>query len=148
MLTIVQYYPFEDTTGTFHDWGVPQLKQEMLSASLRIDYTLSPLMSFQSFIQPFIWQGIYSDFKEFTTYEKYEFQRYYMEDEILNYSALVFSSVFRWEFSPGSTFYLVWTSNSELVPGDEEKNLFKTFAELLQETSNNHIALKLSYWIN
>ena len=104
MLTIVQYYPFEDTTGTFDDWGVPQLKQEMLSASLRIDYTLSPLMSFQSFIQSFIWQGIYSDFKEFTTYEKYEFQRYYMEDEISNYFALVFNSVFRWEFSPGSTF--------------------------------------------
>ena len=29
MLTIVQYYPFEDTTGAFHDWGVQQLKQKM-----------------------------------------------------------------------------------------------------------------------
>jgi len=29
--------------------------------------------------------------------------------------------------------------------GGDEKNLFKTFAELLQETSNNHIVLKLSY---
>ena len=110
----------------------------MLSDSLRIDYTLSPLMSFQSFIQPFIWQGIYSDFKEFTTYEKYEFQRYYMEDEISNYSALVFNAVFRWEYSPGSTFYLVWTSNSELAQGGEEKiylKLLQDFCKKLQITT-------------
>ena len=120
----------------------------MLSASLRIDYTLSPLMSFQSFIQPFIWQGIYSDFKEFTTYEKYEFQRYYMEDEISNYSALMFNSVFRWEFSPGSTFYLVWTRNTELSSSNEKFELMSNTVDLLKGEAANHLAIKITYWID
>jgi len=147
-LTIVQYYPFEDTTGTQHEWGVPQLKQEMLSASLRINYTLSPLMSFQSFIQPFIWQGIYSDFKEFTTYEKYKFQRYYMEDEISNYSALVFNSVFRWEFQPGSTFYFVLTRSAELSSSNEKFELISNTVDLLKVEAANHLAIKITYWID
>ena len=148
-LTIVQYYPFEDTTGTQHEWGVPQLKQEMLSASLRINYTLSPLMSFQSFIQPFIWQGIYSDFKEFIPpYEKYKFQRYYMEDDISNYSALVFNSVFRWEFQPGSTFYFVLTRSTELSSSNKKFELISNTVDLLKGEAANHLAIKITYWID
>ena len=105
-------------------------------------------MSFQSFIQPFIWQGIYSDFKEFTTYEKYEFQRYYMEDEISNYAALEFNSVFHWEFSPVSTFYLVWTCNPELSSSNEKLELMSNTVDLLKGEAANHLAFKLTVWID
>ena len=91
---------------------------------------------------------IYSDFKEFTTYEKYKFQRYYMEDEISNYSALVFNSVFRWEFSPGSTFYLVWTCNTELSSSNEESELMSNTVDLLNGEAANHFVIKLTYWID
>jgi len=147
-LTIVQYFPFEDTTGTFHELGVPQLNQKMLSASLRIDYTVSPLMSFQSFIQPFIWQGKYSNFKTFKAYDKYDFHHYYVEDVNSNYSALVLNTVFRWEFSPGSTFYFVWTRNTELSSSNEELELMSNSVDLLNGKAANHLVMKLTYWID
>ena len=62
-----------------------------------------------------------------------------MEDIISNYSALMLNSVFRWEFSPGSTFYRVWTRNTELMSNT---------VDLLIEEAANHLEIKITYWID
>ena len=72
----------------------------------------------------------------------------YMEDEISNYSVLVFNSVFRWEFSPGSTFYLVWTRNTELSSSNEIFELMSNTVDLLIEEAANHLAIKITCWID
>ena len=71
-----------------------------------------------------------------------------MEDIISNYSALMLNSVFCWEFSPGSTFYLVWTRNTELSSSNEIFELMSNTVDLLIEEAANHLAIKITYWID
>ena len=71
-----------------------------------------------------------------------------MEDIISNYSALMLNSVFRWKFSPGSTFYLVWTRNTELSSSNEKFELMSNTVDLLIEEDANHLAIKITYWID
>ncbi len=97
------YNWYDDSAKVWHS-PVPQLEQTTISTGIRFDYTISPVISLQTFIQPLIWQGEYSDFKEFSSYDSYTFTKLDDEDIISNYSALMPNSVFRWEFSPGSTF--------------------------------------------
>ena len=52
------------------------LDQATLSMDTRVNVTLSPRLSFQSYIQPFIAVGRYRDFKEFTTPGAYDFAVY------------------------------------------------------------------------
>jgi hypothetical protein len=145
---IVQYYPFTDETDVVHEWGVPQLDQEMVSTSFRLDYTLYPVMSFQSYIQPFIWEGIYSDFKKFTKYDKYEFDRFPLEDASYTYKSLIFNTVFRWEYKPGSAFYFVWIRNVEDNSSETNFDVVRNTVDLLKSQANNNIAIKLTYWMD
>ena len=145
---IVQYYPFTDETDVVHEWGVPQLDQNMVSTSFRLDYTLYPVMSFQSYIQPFIWEGIYSDFKKFAKYDKYEFDRFPLEDASYTYKSLIFNTVFRWEYKPGSAFYFVWTRNVKDNSSETNFDVVRNTVDLLKSQANNNIAIKLTYWMD
>ena len=141
------YNWYDDSAKVWHS-PVPQLEQTTISTGIRFDYTISPVISLQTFIQPLIWQGKYSDFKEFSSYDSYTFTKLDEEDIISNYSALMLNSVFRWEFSPGSTFYLVWTRNTELSSSNEIFELMSNTVDLLIEEAANHLAIKITYWID
>ena len=52
------------------------LNQATLSFDTRINWTLTPKLSLQSYIQPFVAVGKYQEFKEFTTPREYAFARY------------------------------------------------------------------------
>ncbi len=153
---------------------VAQLDQKTLSADFRIDYTLTPKLSFQAYFQPLLSVGKYSKFKEFRRPESYDFLVYGEEgstikaegDEYIidptgsddsdvftidnpdfNYKALVGTAVLRWEFSPGSTLYLVWTRNGydDQHPGDFQ--LRRDLPDLFGATADNIFAVKATYWI-
>ena len=141
------YNWYDDSAKVWH-YPVPQLEQTTISTGIRFNYTISPVISLQTFIQPLIWQGKYSDFKEFSSYDSYTFTKLDDDDIISNYSALVFSSVFRWEFQPGSTFYLVWTRNTELSSSNGKFELISNTVDLLKGEAANHMAIKITYWID
>ena len=52
------------------------LDQATLSMDMRVNWTLTPRLSFQSYIQPFVAVGRYQGFKEFTTPREYDFAVY------------------------------------------------------------------------
>jgi len=108
---------------------VAQMERKTLSAEIRMDYTFTPKLSLQTYIQPYMTVGSYSRFKEFARPESYDFIEYgktngmdietdgddgyllypngmdednlYLENPDFNYKALVGSAVLRWEFRPG-----------------------------------------------
>jgi hypothetical protein len=138
-----------------------------------LDYFFSPDLSLQLYAEPFVSSGQYTEFGELaagatndllvygtdgtTISQSSDESEYVVTDgaetfEIDNpdYSEFSFRSniVLRWEFSAGSTLYLVWQRNlggefdnrrHRVRPGD----LFKT----LDGDGVDFVALKISYWI-
>lgn len=175
---IAQYIDsFDDETavdmfGSRHI--VAQIDRETISAEFRIDYTFTPKLSFQAYVQPYITVGSYSHFKEFERPESYDFVEYGkdsnmeiikdgddgyclypngsdgnsldIENPDFNYKALVGSAVLRWEFRPGSTLYVVWTRNGSDEQNPGVLNFNRDIKNLFKAESDNVFAVKLTYW--
>jgi hypothetical protein len=155
-----------------------QLDQKTLSFTFRLNYTFSPELSIEYYGQPFISAGKYTNFKKITTTDADKFSdRYYnfssneisystvgntySIDENGNGSAIYsFSNpdfnfrqfrsnlVVRWEYSPGSTVFLVWSqgrtsydSNGIFKYGSDMKDLFGI-------NPHNVFLIKFSYWFS
>ncbi|MFC1619529.1 DUF5916 domain-containing protein [Candidatus Neomarinimicrobiota bacterium] len=75
-----------------------------------------------------------------------ESDAFFVEYPDFNYKALVGTAVLRWEYSPGSTLYLVWTRNgtNEDHPGNLQLN--RDLGDLLGATPDNFFAIKATYW--
>ena len=150
-----------------------QLDRKTFSTDIRIDYTFTPTLSFQAYFQPYITVGSYSHFKEFERPRSYDFAEYgeggstiefgeeehildptggsdedaiTLENPDFNFKALVGTAVLRWEFNPGSTFYLVWTRNGSDEQHPGEFNFGRDLGEMFSAQSDNILALKVSYW--
>jgi hypothetical protein len=153
---------------------VGELDQMTFSANIRVNYTFTPRLTLQSYFQPFISAGSYSGFKEFIKPESYDFLEYgennstikeiddnYVIDPTggdsndaftisnpnFSYKALVGTLVLRWEFSPGSALFFVWTHNGTNVENPGDFQLGRDLGDLLNAKADDIFAVKLSYWI-
>ena len=109
-------------------------------------------MSLQTFLQPLISAGEYTDFKSLARPRSYEFDPYpYPDNEDFNFKSLRGNAVFRWEYMPGSTLFLVWTQ--ERVDSDEgleagDFRFRRNFDDLTAADKNNIFLAKLSYYFS
>ena len=101
---------FSDTTH----YTFARLEQNILQVTARANVTLSPRLSLQFYLQPFIASGEYSEWREMTDARAEEYADRYaaygggavpagFNDKQFNSNV-----VFRWEYLPGSVLFLVW----------------------------------------
>jgi len=124
-------------TGTFgRRYLFADLDQTTLSFETRLNVTLSPAISLQLYVEPFISAGDYSGLKEFERPGAFDFLRYGSDTGTITqqtsgdyavdpdgagpapqfnvpnrdftYRSLLGNAVLRWEWREGSTLYLVW----------------------------------------
>jgi hypothetical protein len=118
-----------------------EIAQRTLSMSLRFNYTINPNLSIQYWGQPFISRGRYSNFKHVTDPMAQVFEdrstpysgnqvfldetenRYFIDEDVNgvpdfdfenpDFSVVQFRSnlVLRWEYTPGSEIFLVWSQD-------------------------------------
>lgn len=173
--TLDQYIMTIDDSSRVEMYGkryiVAQLDNETFSASIRLNYTFTPRLSLQAYIQPFVSSGYYTDYKEFARPRSYEFthydstgQRIKFNDETyeyyigsggdhdldprFRYSSFIANAVLRWEFRPGSTLYFVWTRNASEWNTQGKLDLNSGLNNLLSLTASNLIAIKVTYWFD
>ena len=66
-----------------------------------------------------------------------------------NYSEMNSTLLLRWEYRPGSTFYLVWTrSRPEFDPTANNLDLSRDIKRLFSANAQNIFLIKASYWMN
>jgi hypothetical protein len=155
-----------------------KLNQKTLSMTFRISYTINPELSIEYYGQPFVSAGKYTNYKIITQPDADTFRNrfhIFTPDEILfdplnnlysidengdgntdysianpdfNFRQFRSNMVVRWEYSPGSTIYLVWSqgrtsndTNGLFSYGNDMKNLFQT-------TPQNVFLIKFSYWFS
>lgn len=158
------------TYGTRYIFSNIEVKE--LSAELRLDWTFSPKLTLQAYLQPYIYAAAYSGFKELARPGSFEFNRYGGADAPVtdygdiyqidpdgpgpanpfllakpdfNYVSLRGTVVLRWEFKPRSTFYLVWTQNREDFTADRDLKFRRDFRRLFDVEGYNIFMMKFTY---
>lgn len=124
------------------------LDRKTLSAELRLNWTFTPKASFQLYLQPYFTAGDYAEFRSLARPATFSFDPFiYPGNPDFNFRSLRANAVFRWEYRPGSTLYLVWTNEKAHF---EEQNgnfsLSKDFSAMMRSRPANVLALKLTYW--
>ena len=109
----------------------------------RLDWTFSPKMSFQSFVQPFFAKMNYKKFYRLLapkTMNLYPYE-YLRENDDPDFKVFntVGTFVFRWEYRPGSTVFLVYNLSQNMSYSASEKQW--------SDDNSNAIYFKINYWL-
>ncbi len=126
-----------------------ELDQKTLSANIRLNWAFTPNVSLLTFIQPLISAGDYYEFKSLARPKSYDFEPYaYGGDPDFNFKSLRGNAVFRWEYMPGSTLFLVWTQERVDFEPTGEFSLNKNATRLFKADADNIFLAKVSYYFN
>lgn len=153
-----------------------ELNQKVISTSFRINLNVTPDMTFQYWGQPFIASGDYSNYKyvtnpmadkyadRFHIYSGSEISNnnstfiidedvdgvndYSFNNSDFNVKEFLSNLVFRWEYNPGSTVYVVWSQNRDNYDGSGKMDYFNNIGELFSKDKafpHNVFLIKFSY---
>lgn len=152
------------------------LDQQTVSASIRADWTFTPDLSLQLYVQPFISAGEYFNFKELNRPGKYDYAIYGTDSGSISYDdeenryevnpgesgsiesfgfrnpdfkmrSLRGNAVLRWEFRPGSTLYLVWQQSRVYTGNEGTLRLGSDSTDIFNSPANHTFLVKVSYWM-
>lgn len=180
--TLAQYIDQRNdptATSTYHSRYVfATIDQKEFSGNIRIDWTFTPKLSLQAFIQPLISVGAYSDFKEFKEPRTFSFihygydnnstivqntdgnydidpdgngsvQPFTIDNPDFNFKSLRGNVILRWEYLPGSTAFFVWTRSQTNFDDAGDFNFGRDTGKLLGAADNENVfLLKVAYWIH
>jgi len=171
----LQYITTIKKNGT-ENYIMGRIDSKQFSVSARINIGITPEMSLQYYGQPFFFSGDYSKFKtitnsiasdynsrfhEYTGNEiKYNAESaVYTIDKDGNGADFSFDNpdfhfleyrsnlVYRWEYKPGSTIFLVW-SQGRATDGPEGNFMFNKYSDqLVKVHPQNDFLIKISYAI-
>ncbi len=152
-----------------------EIERRTVNLTVRIDYSITSDLTIQFYGSPYISSGLYSNFKKITDSKADEYSdryQFYTGDEIqydqndntygifesggtsadynfdnpdFNFRQYRSNLVLRWEYSPGSLLYLVWSQGRTSDDSNGKFNYFSDMKNLFKEKGQNVILLKLSF---
>ena len=138
------------TFGTRHVFA--HLKQETFSAGVRLNWTFTPTLSLQTYIQPLISSGAYTNFGDLARPRSYEFNRYaagVLPEGVVNpdftFKSIRGNAVLRFEVRPGSSAYFVWTQNRQDSDPNADFRFSRSFSNLLEAKADNIFLVKFAF---
>jgi hypothetical protein len=148
---------FSDALGTHYTFA--HLDQTTTSVTARLNYTFTPNLSLQTYAQPFVSKGTYSNVRQLSATPRaddYD-DRYttYLNPSVtsnpggFNFKAFQSNVVMRWEYNPGSTLFVVWNQGRQGFTGAEGDKQFQgDVRDLFGLHPANTFLVKMSYWLN
>jgi len=154
------------------------LDQKTISFTFRLNYTFTPELSLEYYGQPFVSAGKYTRFKRTTDTHADKFtDRYHLfsDGEIsydagdnsyaidenrdgnpdysftnpnFNFRQFRSNFVIRWEYSPGSTLFLVWSQGRTSSATNGSFDYGKDMKDLFGTEPHNVFLVKFSYWFS
>ncbi|HEY0159928.1 MAG TPA: DUF5916 domain-containing protein [Thermoanaerobaculia bacterium] len=125
------------------------LDQRSFELGTRADWTLTPRLSFQLYLQPFIAAGDYRDYHVLAAARTRDYAPHAApaDNPDFNFRSVRGSAVARWEFRPGSALYVVWNENrsEEIARGDFSLN--RDLRAISTAPSHDVFLVKVSYWL-
>jgi len=150
--------PTTDTSKVTH-YLFGHLEQKQLALTMRFTYPFTASMSLQVYAQPFISKGTFSNVRELSAtpraadyasrYQAYGDTAYTNNIGGFNFKQFRSNVVYRWEYRPGSTLFVVWSQGRRRFTGFEGTQSFQgDLSDLFNLRPDNSFLVKLSYWIN
>lgn len=182
-----QYVGQPATAAGDRRYIVGRLDQTTVALATRANLTISPTLSFELYAQPFISGGDYGAFRSLGDADASRFEQRFprldgaalaydaasrryaadtdgdgrtdvsFADPDFNFRQMRGNAVLRWEYSPGSTLFLVWSQSRTAFqqgPADASFELGRDVDRLFNGDDafptpvTNVFLIKLSYWIN
>ena len=152
-----------------------RIDQKVLGSEIRLDWTFTPKLTLQAYLQPFVAVGHYDLFKELAEPKTFSYNTYGVGastigyDDVdgvytvdpdgaggpaepfsfgnpdFNYKSLRGTIVLRWEYRPGSLLYFVWTQNRADYANPGNLRLGRDISDLFSAPGDNIFLLKVSY---
>lgn len=148
-----------------------ELHQTTVSAGIRLNWTFTPKLSLQMYLQPLISAGAYDHFKQLARPGTYDFTVYgengstfdsqnlvadpdgpggaspdTLSNPDFNFKSIRANVVLRWEYFSGSTLYLVWTQSRSDVEDVGSLQFNHSINRLIETRPDNIFMAKFSYW--
>lgn len=130
------------------------LHQHIFSITGRANWTATPTLSLQLYLQPFVTTGDYANWREIRNARAESYDARFVSYRTtapagFNVKQFNSTTVLRWEYRPASTLFLVWQQGRSqdainpgvFVPGRDVNDLFSA-------RPLNTLLLKFSYWLN
>jgi len=151
------YGKFTDAAGDHYTFA--HLDQHTASVTARLNYTFTPDISLQTYLQPFVSKGTYSNVRQLSANPRADAydDRYapYINPAVttdpggFNFKQLSSNVVFRWEYKPGSTVFAVWNQGRQgFLPREGGDNFRGDVRDLFGLHPANTFLVKMSYWLN
>jgi hypothetical protein len=159
-------------TGTFgRRYVFGRLFYRELSLVTLVDWTFSPELSLQMFMQPLVATGAYSDFRSLKRSRSRDFDRFSEADGTLvrnasgytgfpapgssvsfenpdfHERALLGNAVVRWEYRPGSALFFVWQQRRSGDGPLGDFSIGRDVPGVFRTAPENVFAIKATYWI-
>ncbi|MEO5988197.1 MAG: DUF5916 domain-containing protein [Candidatus Eisenbacteria bacterium] len=148
-----------------------ELDQTTFAAQLRVDYAITPALSFQVYAQPLVSSGSYTGYKELAKGSSYDFVTYGVTpgstydpatgtadpdgagpaapfnvgNPDFTFRTVRGNAVLRWEYLPGSAAYLVWTQERTDRVSEGRFSLDNSLTQLARAPANNVFLVKVSH---
>ena len=140
--------------GTSYVFG--DLSQQTGAVTLRSNVLFSRSQSLELYLQPFLTVGDYSSAMELVTPDtaelvEYDRDGFRAEDSDFRFASMNVNLVYRWEYRPGSTLFLVFTHSRDEFQEREDnvrgfRNDFDPDSVFRSEAQNTFLA-KITYWL-
>ena len=151
------YGTFAGSVGTHYTFA--HLDQTTTSATVRLNYTLAPNVSLQAYMQPFVSKGTYTDVRQLSSTPRaaeYDARYAAFADTSVtnnpggfNFKQFQSNLVFRWEYRPGSTLFVVWNEGRQgSLPIQGTADFGGDVRDLFRLHPANTFLVKMSYWLN
>ncbi|HKW50263.1 MAG TPA: DUF5916 domain-containing protein [Candidatus Eisenbacteria bacterium] len=135
------------------------IHQRTVDLTLRSNIIFTRNQSLELYAQPFLTVGDYSRVRELIHPDSYDFYTYLepgyeARDRDFSFASVNVNAVYRWEYRPGSTFYLVWTqgrsrddTRMDHVSNPNQFHNDLSGGPLFRSEPENTILAKITYWI-
>jgi len=152
------YGNFTDNLNAIH-YTFAHLDQQTTALTARLNYTFTPNLSLQTYAQPFVSKGTYSNVRQLSAtpradnyddrYAPYNNPSVTDDPGGFNFKAFASNVVMRWEYNPGSTLFLVWNQGRQGYNGAEGSQAYAgDVRDLFGLHPANTFLVKVSYWLN
>ncbi len=149
-----------------------RMEQTTVGLTARMDFAVTPDLTFQLYAQPFVSSQAFHSFKQVSDPRARRYEDRLSEVEVVRdgdvhrvdlngdgtlesfgvpdfrFGQFRSNAVLRWEYRPGSTLFLVWAQSRDDVDGDGSFQFGEGMRGLFDRQPENVFLVKLSYWFN
>ena len=140
--------------GTVTSYTFARLYQNTSSVTARMNYTITPTLSVESYLQPFVATGEFTNWRALADGRSRDvdtrFRPYTVRGapEGFRFGQLRTNNVVRWEYRPGSTLFFVWSQGRDASDdGSAGYEVGRAYSQIFSRRPDNVFLVKASYWL-